>query len=461
MPCRRCTAVWSSCSMSVTSCRSRQAKQMLRSRQSCSSSTHSTDRPCRYAPHVALPSSAPADSYSLWQNSPQLGGSRISPVPSPPHPGSPNAQSAVTGPEMAPSSLDQRLQRLQLQRSPASPTAPAHSSGGVAYSSLLAHSSPHQRSSPPPNFVLQNLHSIREDSGDSGDNIAMEASMSVLDEKGTKKANPQISITDAHGHVVPVHSSLDSDDDSKAAMTAACPAADDGSPSSPSAFRWRPPFGLQSMLSQYPGFNLASIPPVDPHSFVSGGTNLYNASVPFGLLSGGPGSPQKQSPQHHRKVPPPQMPFSRCSTEASIFTYPNSMGRPPAEPMAPVRGSGSSNVLEQAMAMCSNYNGLQDGEALLTQRTMSELLLHIKHVLDERSPDLMYQHMAENLFRLQCANLQMEMEICQRNDSQRGLKFRLIQGENSHYDKLRNELLSCMDLWYCVRICVCEGSSGR
>jgi hypothetical protein len=202
--------------------------------------------------------------------------------------------------------------------------------------------------------------------------------MEEEESSSSKRRTPQISITDAHGHVRPHPDEINT------------PVTEDP----PSAFHWRTPtFGLPSMFSQYAGFNLANIP--------------TSSSAP---------EPLKQSCK---------MPFTRCSAEASIFDDPSSF--------------------EQAMAMCSSYNGVGEEVALLTQRTMSELLLSIKHALDTRV-DVCYEHTADNRLQLHCNNLQMEMEICQPHNDQRGLKFRLIHGEDSSFMQLRNELLSCMQL---------------
>ena len=423
----------------------------------------------------------------MFQNSPTLG-SRISPVPSPPNPGSPSGQSGGSG-DIPPSSLDQRLQRLQLQLSTAQLATTSNSAlqhgaavaAAAAYSSLISHSNAHQRSSPPPNFVLQNLHSIREDSGDSGEIVSMDALAAgddgaqpgsgrgpqESDEKKSAKKfakNPQISITDTHGHVVPVTSSQDSDDmvaeevSSAAATTTTGslpgPPAEPTSPLKSSEFGWQPPFGLQSMFSQYAGLTLASIPAADPHSVLGNVSQVHDTSSPvFGVFSSGElESTGGRDASQCRVMAAAQAPFARCSTEAaaSIFSYPAGLIH---DAEADARTSmlvASAGKLEQAMALCSGYNGMaQDSaassEALLTKRTVAELLHTIKYVLDKHRPHIIYHHSGDNLFLLEGANVQMEMEICH-GDSQRGLKFRKIAGDNLHFDKLRKELVASMDL---------------
>lgn len=81
---------------------------------------------------------------------------------------------------------------------------------------------------------------------------------------------------------------------------------------------------------------------------------------------------------------------------------------------------------------------------LSSKKTMSYILKEITQALDQRSPEIAYEH-SENCFRLENSRVSMEMEV-QAGISERGVRFRKLSGDAWQYNKLCNELLSSMDL---------------
>ena len=82
--------------------------------------------------------------------------------------------------------------------------------------------------------------------------------------------------------------------------------------------------------------------------------------------------------------------------------------------------------------------------SLSSKRTTSQILKEIKRALDNRSQELAYEH-SENLFRLENAEVQMEMEVRQ-GIGESGVVIRKVAGDTIHYNRLCKELLACMNL---------------
>ena len=82
---------------------------------------------------------------------------------------------------------------------------------------------------------------------------------------------------------------------------------------------------------------------------------------------------------------------------------------------------------------------------LSSKKTLSCIIKEITTALDQRAPELAYEH-SENCFRLEnSGGVAMEMEV-QQGSSERGVRFRKLSGDPWQYNKLCNELLSSMDL---------------
>jgi hypothetical protein len=81
---------------------------------------------------------------------------------------------------------------------------------------------------------------------------------------------------------------------------------------------------------------------------------------------------------------------------------------------------------------------------LTSTKQTEDIMKEIKRALDEKRTDVVYRH-SNNLFHLDCSEVQMEMEVCE-GTSVNGLRFRKIAGDTWQYKRLCNELISCMNL---------------
>ena len=326
------------------------------------------------------------------------------------------------------------------------------------------------RSSPPPN-----LHMIKEDAGDGMEVSQMEqedGSLKLTDMCDAAKKyaqNPQISITDTHGHEMPVISIQEVSEDAMDEDTSPVSQPKANSPVVPqsgitadsnqpavSPFSWQSQFGI---FSHYAGLNLAGIPPLDHEMDTNSNKPPLQKGIPFTGVYGMPG------------ISPTVLGLNSLGYRTGFHGMRGTLGgggskAPTSCPSSPahlhrdIKGGNDAfmnnysllNSLDLNQCRFGNgmnvYNGMQGAQSrvtsALTKRTMSDLMLEIKKALDNRSPDLCYQA-RENGFLLNIANVMMEMEVYHA-DSERGLRFRKLQGDTLMYDKLCSELLACMDL---------------
>ncbi|XP_046545813.1 uncharacterized protein LOC124255910 [Haliotis rubra] len=75
-------------------------------------------------------------------------------------------------------------------------------------------------------------------------------------------------------------------------------------------------------------------------------------------------------------------------------------------------------------------------------KSMDDVFSAIKNMLDTRCPDVDY-HCSQNLFRLQNADVQVELEIC--DGDVPGVQVRKLSGDSLQYSRLCHDLLSCMN----------------
>ena len=478
-----------------------------------------------------------------FQSSPTLS-SRISPVPSPPLPPAPAypqlSQGGATAENLhASSQLYQHLQQLHLQSGQISTGTPgyspllpsSHSPSPVpAYSTVLQqpHSPTssavvesvivpaHQRSSSPPNF--QNLHMIKEDSVDS-DQPAMEedgggtspprsGSAPVLPQsefsadlekvassRKMSHQNPQISITDAHGHVMAMAATPDSDEDGmlvddvagssataeptpvvSSPLEAANPVPTPAATGLPlwASYSWYQP--LYQQLYQ----NLASIPHTEEL------TDLQIQQVLMGYMQPGSTASDHRHEERASSLPPggvpselPALSFQHGDTAHYHGNPTNSVPDPRLYSQS-ISGSNSSTSGRSCSPATSNPRlmdmhfqtqsldsalihhfghagyGLTGGSDMsdappswcsltISKRTMSDLVMEIKKFLDVRRMEghFEYRH-RDNRFHLENEDLQLEMEVCP-GDSTRELKVRRMSGDALVCHKLCNELLQCIN----------------
>ena len=350
---------------------------------------------------------------------------------------------------------------------------------------------PHQRGSPPPGF--QNLHMIKEDSVDGSDHSHMEDDSAVGDsgakttEADLDAANrteqdrspacnkyaqtPQISITDTAGHVTAVSHSPDVDGDvmvmddgdheEKVKVTSTStrsppmgPPVETGmAPLFP--YSWFTHLGGYSLPSQFPATalpNLTRLPDVDS-------AQLNFTALSQGLILG-MGLDQFSFGKGIDSVAPLASGSQQASSVGWSYdtnVFPNS-SHPTSNKLADMHQLSSSldgdiakhSWINQS-ARDDNHirNGLPEVQPQLwslanSKRTMSDLILQIKQVLDTRSAEIRYDYL-DNRFRLTNSTVQMEMEVCQ-GGSERQLKVRWISGDELHISRLCSELLQGMNL---------------
>lgn len=407
-----------------------------------------------------------------------------------------------------------------------------------------------QRSSPPPNFPA-NLHMIKEDATDGhSECVHKEGETAGSEEYGSESERksklsglrrPQISITDAQGYVtaVPAEEGEMMIDDtplgalglghvgasglSVSSMPGLASASKTSDLSGLGAYQVNhagsanmiptmgmsgsalPSFSYDTHTSlahqfhkipfslQYPGLNLANIPPDDSmevESESSGGAALGYPTLQsmyptaMGLLDY-----QSLSLAQYAALDRPHM----LHQEGALYRFTQkdqplgayAMDRCAEVPLTTRRGSqtlGSTGSTPEkdlhqetfspnehptkvppeaqepahsAMLEALNlHNGLADMRqnlcyalslSLTSKRTMSEILKEIKQTLDHRSPNVVYQF-AENRFRLEnSGGVQMEMEVYP-GVTERGLRIRKLAGDTWQYNRLCNEIITGMNL---------------
>lgn len=436
-------------------------------------------------------------------------------MPSPPlAPGSPSFQRhSQSNIDTQSATLYQHLQRLHLhqqiqqtnsqqlhRRSP--PTClPAQrtDSPPQSFNQLFQNfAQPHQRSSPPPNLAnFQNLQMIREDSQDlveqSPNDEGMETTMQVQDTStlhGSQEikrrqyaGKPQISITDAHGHVTDVTSDGDPDMEDSDSQT------DSSTPSGSFHGTFHDSAGSpQQSCSHTPS-------PTSPHHV--GGTNfnslLYGNYINTNLTN-------VPSPPHitdiHKTVPNSyDVPFSNCHWTNPQLAYLTRLQQiNPAQFRFQQVFNGSQDRFNLQQAVVQNlgleitrnnfsylqHNEQQTGNAamdlsrnrsagngnnysnlspsfssdlhktssninLTSTRTVDDILHELKRILEDRQQKEKVYQCSEHLFRVENSDVQMELEVCE-GSMHNGLQVRRISGDKGHYRQLCQELLSGINL---------------
>ena len=284
---------------------------------------------------------------------------------------------------------------------------------------------------------------------------------------------PQISITDTAGHVTAVSHSPDADADVMAmddgdnqekgkvsgmsTQTLQMGQPTDAGMAPLFPYSWFTHFGGYSLPSQFPATalpNLACLPDIDSPQLnfttLSQGLILGMGLNQFNLGKGVDGTAPLASSNH-------QVPNIGWSYDADLF--PNSLSSPSSNKLSDMHQLSSSLDDDIFKHSASNElakdgghgtrNGLPDGQPQLwslanSKRTMSDLILQIKRVLDTRSAEIRYDCL-DNRFWLTNSTVQMEMEVCQ-GGSERQLKVRCISGDELHISRLCSELLQGMNL---------------
>ena len=267
------------------------------------------------------------------------------------------------------------------------------------------------RTSPPLNY--QNLCIIREVAGDSAEKLPVDddarfVTCDVSTDKSQEKSdferfrqkftNPRISITDAHGHVMPV---LHHNADEEEMIT------DDVSP-----FNYQPEFYSNCQL---PG-NKTN------HSY----EEALRSALPLANFLDG--------------VDLPGEIFANYTATSSSFSNASTAG---SVENAAYRHAQGESEYQSTDALCNRLN--YSGPTLaLTRRTMSYVFREMTRVLDAFSSELVYRY-SGNRFLLQNATVSLEIEVCQ-GDPEQTLKFRKLAGDDCQYNRVCNQLLSCLAL---------------
>ena len=336
---------------------------------------------------------------------------------------------------------------------------------------------------------------IKEDAVDS------ELTKEELDEQGSKMpvVNPQISITDTHGQVTnvtePAADEMATDELELMGGGCASTASSEHSlvdstysplsPHSPRSPHSVSPHVSPQMSPQsqhypralgypYPGLNLASLPCQDtmdvdldspiqnPYAgiYSHGFSRQFNSLVDTQNLL-----VNQQSLRLHERlgsssslgVPKAAAMGSAGSSpdfdsHHSPVISPNYSSYSPS-PTGSVHNAEEAAVLDNINAL-NLHKGLAEVQpnicvavplSVSSKRTMSDLLQRIKVTLDDRRPQLLYEH-TDNRFRLAHSGVQLEMEVCQ-GIAERGVRIRKLAGDPFQYNCLCSELLTCLNLW--------------
>lgn len=343
--------------------------------------------------------------------------------------------------------------------------------GGVVH--VIASDVAHQRISPPPSSMAGGggLHIIKEDSGDAGDNMDFEH-MPSLGHGSVKNAaplitttgcsnkyfvNPQISITDAQGHVTPVAEIIKEDNaqlGGESSMSiSARPSVPDpvivvssdfqdcsSSSSGGGLSNYQPPFGQLHNV-------FAPLEPVTSQQrYMSCGMEAPLAN-PYALsgIAGDVNNPL-------------------CYAYSSLTNgYYAVVGSTTAAPTVNVNGGErqrllSADSMDSLDILSYLHPELQQDISTVSfqsQRTMSDLLRQIRQTLEERRvPDVSYEQpkMASSeggdgdgaIFVLQNANVSMELQVCP-GIAQRALRVKKLAGDIHQYYQLCSQVLSCVE----------------
>ncbi|XP_067679924.1 serine/threonine-protein kinase SIK3-like [Haliotis asinina] len=355
----------------------------------------------------------------------------------------------------------------------------------------------HQRSSSPPNF--QNLHMIREDAGDAAEPMRTEEEDMFVDTTASSEKNaqevrhrqfagkPQISITDTQGHVTDV---TNEDDERVLERTNVPKTVASGASGVSSGVGASP---LQStmtsdpiqtghhprqpgspnfplyLFNNYVNTNLAGIqPPLFPPDDAAAEMGMVNLCNSQFILNSTRLHRSNQSRfRRHHTLHDARDPFFQYSLQNTPLINTDSIPRGHSFDQADLQ---SRTVLDlspqhthithshsQEKVVSSPINGcyftspspssLDSSKVVINinrdlHKSMDDVFSAIKNMLDTRCPDVDY-HCSQNLFRLQNADVQVELEIC--DGDVPGVQVRKLSGDSLQYSRLCHDLLSCMN----------------
>ena len=378
------------------------------------------------------------------QNSPSLA-RRNSPVPSPPKACSQSMYTpagTVVSDLPQQTTLDQDLQRLNLQWSGvppsaySTPTYPQLLQKNIEGSPVVLQT---QRSSPPP------LHIIKEDAIDDSSSPTLRPSSRPSSRKTSREEdaalhdakkylNPQISITDTQGHVIPMSTNQEdvmlTEDDVAHTTSTYVPSAN-----TPNLVSWSPTL----LLGQYGGLYM---PPLV--------TQSYSMEAYYAAVVAAQAASTLPITNHHHHSNATSGIMDRLTSRSADSSFFNSNQNHYQWLDLASSAVSNTNPVEGALNLC---NGLPENLRhylstvnLSTKKTVTDVLQEVKRAIDQYAVggDLVYEH-ANNCFLLRNASVQMQMEVCH-GDTERALKIQKLAGDAIHYNLLCNQLISCMNL---------------
>nr|KAG5708725.1 hypothetical protein BaRGS_034942 [Batillaria attramentaria] len=293
-------------------------------------------------------------------------------------------------------------------RNPPPPATLGRSESPPGLSHLL-HSRPTslQRASPPPNF--QNLSSIREDAGDLGDHGDNDGEdTEMVDEEQVRRKSVGSPVSTFPTSVPGVFFSHPSSPTHYATVISPSRGESVSTPSSPlnGCYTYS-----TSLLGQQP------VP--SSHS----DSNLFD------------------SPSSSHSDPHPLQGGANNHSDSRLYERGDIMDSDGASLYKMASGLASSTCKDNADGSMSRLFEL----APAAPKTVEDVLQAIKDALDTRCPEVAYECL-EKRFRLQQADLEMEVEVCDgEGEIPPGLHVRKLSGDHTHYAALCNHLLSCVN----------------
>jgi hypothetical protein len=349
-------------------------------------------------------------------------------------------------PANCPPDLYQHLQRLHLSAfaSPSAAVSMAAKCSPVDLSLQRSSSSP-----PPPMSLSGGLHIIKEDAGDAGDGMDYEHHQESIGVRNSNSGGgrgfvyPQISITDAQGHVTPVPGTIREEEE--AISRPESPLQHDMGDSSTIGDRSNSaPIGIPNyMMSAYEQFHhdmyvTAGTEPV-PSQYASNFTNAY-------MMAG-------------TSYPSAMYGYNALHAMDSIPYYATPAAVPSPGTLPHVTRLSSANSIDSLDVLACLQPELQRDMSTVSfqsQRTMSDLLRQIRRTLEERrvlGADVSYEQPATTVggsndsavFVLQNASVALELQVCA-GTAERALRLKKLAGDVHQYCNLCTQVLSCVEL---------------
>ena len=343
------------------------------------------------------------------------------------------------------SDLYQHIQRLQLSHvGPSSGTnavSPVMLNGSGSYlpgltSGIAAVDISYQRVSPPPSHS-GGLHIIKEDSGDAGDSMDLDHEPHIHNSatssiSGKYFVNPQISITDAQGHVTPVPEEIKEEE---------APVVCD----SPSRSRL-----VNTAVSNAENnlTNTMYYTPYTPFQSMFTADQLASHCLSYGI------NPLQMD---HYLPANPVYPLY-CMDPSGYINAVEGMRSDPTfdyNDRARLLSTDSMDSLDMLADLRPDLQQDISTVSFQSQRTMSDLLRQIRQTLEERKvPDVIYQQPTVPgsgasdegaVFVLHSANVAMELQVCQ-GKAERALRVKKLAGDIRQYTQLCSQILSCVEL---------------